>query len=817
MPLKARIFAALSIALGASFIATSVYPWQPGNVARFCFYLALSSVASGMKVNLTGIPNTMSVCFLFSLIGIAEMSLSETIVVSCVGILIQCLWKTRQRPRPAPVVFSVANTGMAVAIAYRFYHWPAISTFGTSGPFMLGVAALLYFVLNTVPVAAALALTTSQPFGKAWRDTYFWTFPFYILGSSLAWMINLFSRQVHWQASVLLLPIIYFIHRSYRMYLDRLGDEKRHVEEMASLHLRTIEALALAIEAKDHTTHEHLRRVRVYAVEIGKDMGLSAPDLEALRAAALLHDIGKLAIPEHIISKPGRLTPEEFEKMKIHPVVGAEILERVSFPYPVVPLVRAHHERWDGSGYPDGLKGQEIPLGARILAAVDCLDALAADRQYRRALPLDEAMQQVVGLSGKGLDPAVVAVLARRYQELEQMAQAQPLPETRLSTDLKISHGMAPAAGFEVSHSIGANRECDFMASIAAARQEVQLLFELTQDLGSSLSLDETLSVVSMRLKKMVPYNAIAVYVSRGKVLIPHFVNGENYRLFSSLEIPIGEGLSGWVAENRKSILNGNPSVECGYLNDPARYSTLRSALSVPLEGVNGVIGALTLYRADKDAFARDHLRILLAISSKVSLAIENALRFQLAEDSATTDYLTLLPNARSLFLRLESELARCRRTLEPLTVLVCDVDNFKQVNDRFGHLDGNKVLRYVADVLRENCREYDYVARMGGDEFVILLPGSDREAVNRRISEFQSIACDATGAVNGVGVITLSVGEAFYPDDGSDAEQLLAEADRRMYKSKNSTKADRAAGAHLPAANFGRLAAAAGVATPVN
>ena len=106
-------------------------------------------------------------------------------------------------------------------------------------------------------------------------------------------MINLFSRQVHWQGSVLLLPIIYFIHRSYRMYLDRLGDEKRHVEEMAGLHLRTIEALALAIEAKDHTTHEHLRRVRVYAVEIGKDMGLSAPDLEALRAAALLHDIGK--------------------------------------------------------------------------------------------------------------------------------------------------------------------------------------------------------------------------------------------------------------------------------------------------------------------------------------------------------------------------------------------------------------------------------------------------------------------------------------------------------------------------------------------
>jgi putative nucleotidyltransferase with HDIG domain len=471
MPLKARIFAALFIAIGAVFIAHRRVSLAVRDIARFCFYLVLSSLASGMKVNLPGIPSTMSVCFLFSLIGIAEMSLGETMVISCIGTLIQCLWKGRQRPRPVPVVFSVANTGMAIAIAYRFYHWPAIYAFGTTGPFMLVVAALLYFALNTVPIAAAIALAERKPLGKIWRETYFWSFPFYILGSSVAWMINLFSRQVHWQGSVLLLPIIYFIHRSYRMYLDRLGDEKRHVEEMAGLHLRTIEALALAIEAKDHTTHEHLRRVRVYAVEIGKDMGLSEPDLEALRAAALLHDIGKLAIPEHIISKPGRLTPEEFEKMKIHPVVGAEILERVAFPYPVVPLVRAHHERWDGSGYPDGLKGEEIPLGARILAAVDCLDAMAADRQYRRALPLDEAMQQVAGMSGKGLDPAVVEVLAGRYRELEQW----PRRSLRGKPSYPRTCGSPMGGAGRRLRSRACQRrarEGDFLASIAAAARK---------------------------------------------------------------------------------------------------------------------------------------------------------------------------------------------------------------------------------------------------------------------------------------------------------------------------------------------------------
>src|SRR5258708_39848592 len=153
------------------------------------------------------------------------------------------------------------------------------------------------------------------------------------------------------------------------------------------------------------------------------------------------------------MSKPGKLTREEFEKMKIHPVIGAEILERVRFPYPVTPIVRSHHEKWDGSGYPDGLKAEDIPIGARILAAVDCLDALASDRQYRRALPLDEAMDYVAGLSGRSFDPQVVDILKANYREFEQLAQATPLRNHRLSKDLIVSPGAAPDAGYEKSAS----------------------------------------------------------------------------------------------------------------------------------------------------------------------------------------------------------------------------------------------------------------------------------------------------------------------------------------------------------------------------
>ena len=186
--------------------------------------------------------------------------------------------------------------------------------------------------MNTFPVAAAIALTEEKSLRQIWRESYFWSFPYYLLGAGMAGAASAINRYLGWAWALLAVPVVYLIYRSYYLYLGRVEDDKKHAEEMASLHLRTIEALALAIEAKDHTTHDHLQRVQVYAIEVGKDLGLDEGRLEALRAAALLHDIGKLAVPEHIISKPGKLTREEFEKMKIHPVVGAEILERVRFP-----------------------------------------------------------------------------------------------------------------------------------------------------------------------------------------------------------------------------------------------------------------------------------------------------------------------------------------------------------------------------------------------------------------------------------------------------------------------------------------------------
>jgi putative nucleotidyltransferase with HDIG domain len=592
-------------------------------------------LASGMKVRLPAVKSAMSLNFVFVLIGIADLSFAETLLMGCLGMLVQCVFQTKTRPQAVRVAFSVASMAWSIAACYDVYHAPQLAARSVPMPAMLLLAAATFFVTNTLSVSGALALTGTRAIWDVWRETYFWSFPNYLVGAAVAWIISAASRSFGWQTALLLLPILYVIFRSHILYVTRLEEEKKraeeqrnHAEEVAALHRRTIEALALAIEAKDQTTHDHLERVEVYAVEVGKELGLTPSELEAVRASALLHDIGKLAVPEYIISKPGKLTPEEFEKMKVHPVVGAEILERVRFPYAVAPIVQSHHEKWDGSGYPDGLAGEQIPIGARILSAVDCLDALASDRQYRRALPLEEAIRVVQAEAGKSFDPTVVEVLARRCVELELLAKSGSHGEkAKLSVDVKIERGAAPAAGFESSREVNhaTSDLVNLQGSIADRNRTKDGLAALSQKLAESAGRTSVFDTLRDGLRELIPYSLLAVYQRHEERLVPEFLDGEDYRLFASLEIPLGMGLSGWVAENRKSIINGNPSVEPGYMNDPTKFSTLRSALAVPLEVRDSVIGVLSLYRRDRDAFTPEHLRMLRTLSETLARVLDGA------------------------------------------------------------------------------------------------------------------------------------------------------------------------------------------------
>ena len=625
----ARLYIVGMALAGASCFAFAFAHWQSNDPVKFACYLIAALLASSLKVTLPGLDATLSVNFLFTLLGILELGMPETLLIVLASTVGQAYVRRKNRVKLVQFVFNWSQLTVSSSVAYGAYALLVARVLHGPGPLALLVAAITHFGCNTAAMSTIIGLTENKPVKKVWNDSYLWSFPYYMVGAAVAGLVHFLNGHIGWQSSLLILPPIYLMYRSYRLYLGKLETEKRHAEEVSSLHLRTIETLALAIEAKDQTTGEHLQRVRVYAMEIAKELGLSEDETEALRAASVLHDIGKLAVPEHIISKPGKLTPEEFEKMKIHPTVGAEILEQVDFPYPVAPIVRAHHEKWDGRGYPNGLAGEAIPIGARILSAVDCLDALASDRQYRKALPLHEAMAKVAADAGKSFDPRVVAILQRRYIELEKLANQQPLhAPPKLSTDIKVERGSAPDAGFARSAESRANApgvSRDSVARISSAQTQGRQISDFVRHAPAVLSAEDLFSLLAVRLKHLVPSDAMAIYCPRNDVLTAEFVSGENFRLFSSLKIPHGEGLSGWVAQNHKAILNGNPSVEPGYLNDPTKYSTLRSALAVPVEGATGVAAVLALYRSAQDSFTADDLRVVEALVAGLGIAVENA------------------------------------------------------------------------------------------------------------------------------------------------------------------------------------------------
>jgi diguanylate cyclase (GGDEF)-like protein/putative nucleotidyltransferase with HDIG domain len=776
----------LQVVIGIPLLPYALLHWHPESELRFACFFGVALAASLFKVRLPGIEATMSANFLFILVGILDLSYPETLLMGCFGGLVQSIWQSQPRPRLIQILFNFANLSISITAANLVFHSRSASHLGLAWPLLLVSASTTYFAINTMSVSGIIALTQRRNPLLVWKECYLWSFPYYLLGAMIAGGVSLINRAFGWQFAILVLPLVYWMYRSYRIYLDRLEAEKKHTEEIADLHLRTIEALSLAIEAKDHSTHDHLKRVQTYAVQLGKDLGLGDAELNALRAASMLHDIGKLAVPEQILSKPGRLTPEEFDRMKIHPIVGAEILDRVQFPYPVVPIVRSHHEKWDGTGYPHGLKGQAIPIGARILSVVDCFDALTSERPYRRAMSADEAMKHLISEIETSFDPRVVEAIEKRYPELEQVVSRSQSAKNPLPSVANPNRS-APSAGFAEVPNASEVRTTSFLASIVSARQEAQLLFELAQTLGNSLSLRETLSVVAVRLKEMVPHDLIVFYVCDGEKLNPRYVHGVDYDLFRTLEMPIGQGVSGWVAKHNKPIINGDPMAESKHLGDPSRVTVLRSTLSVPLQGREGVTGVLTLYLKEKQAFTKDHMRMLLAASSKLGLSVENSLQFEKAQDSASTDFLTGLPNARSICAHLDGELARSKRSGQHLAVLLCDLNGFKTVNDNYGHLVGNKLLERIARNLRTVCREFDLVGRLGGDEFILVLPEFTTTTVKELLPRVELAVEEAGEAICCKKVVTASVGAAFYPKDGLTAEELLSEADRSMYEAKEN------------------------------
>jgi len=621
-----------AVVAGAAVSLYSAQGHPQGLWLHFLVYLIAILLSSGMKVAMPKSDGTVSVNFPFILLGILQLSPLQAVALAAASVIAQCRFKVVKAFTLVQILFNVANVITATVLACDSYTSTLPQVGGQVAP-ALAISVTVYYFANIIPMALVFGWESGKSPLRLWHQELLWYFPFYLVGAMLAAAADFIGDHFGWLTSMLIIPMVYTVYRAYRAQMAIIHDREQHVIEIEALHLRTIEGLAMAIEAKDQTTHRHLMRVRVYVSELGRIIGLDEAQMKALITAAYLHDIGKLAVPEVILNKPGKLNPAEFEKMKIHPVVGAEILERVRFPYPVVPIVRSHHEAWDGSGYPEGLKGEEIPIGARILTTVDYFDALASERPYRNAMPLGEAMAMVRSKAGTQLDPEIVRLLEENYLVLEEKARHTIEEMTALDTDVSIERGTAPAAGFAQEDRAKAhgilnavpsppvpNSESPQHATIAD--QEARAVSSLRGMLTAAQNTQSDCAAISELLQSLVPFDCLAVYFKSGDLVVAEYMDTLCKQAFSARPIPIGKGLSGWVAENARPIVNGNPTVEPNFLKETEFFIATGSALSIPLMDSDSVMGVLTLYTRDHVAFSKDHLRILEEIGPQIALTL---------------------------------------------------------------------------------------------------------------------------------------------------------------------------------------------------
>lgn len=538
-------------------------------------------------------------------------------------------------------LYSSSMMAIAAAVAAAAMSATLVHLFGGSRSFTavastILIASLVQLAVNVGLLSTLLALRHGDPVLAAWRKNFTWAAAMFLPTSTAASLMYLAMQSGFVVVAVVGAPVlltIYFVHRQYR------DSVRSRIESLATAHRQTVEALAVAINAKDEVTHEHVLRVQTYAAGVARLLGCTEADIEALRAGALLHDIGKIAVPDYILHKPGKLTAEEFNRMKLHTVVGAQILSRVEFPFPVVPVVRHHHERWDGKGYPDGLRGEEIPLTARILSVVDCFDAVREDRQYRKGMTRDEAIQYILGGSGTLYDPNVVATFIAHLSEFEAEIEARrdcPLPTFGIEPTEQLSEaalGVAPAAGLAA--------EKDAPPALASFDdEERRALTHLAASLEACANEDEASAVFMERLAGVVPFEACAlVRVNResGECRVERATGRDGSRLAGHV-IPPGAGVTGWVLMNRRALANTDPKLDLPPHIAP-HFRDYRTLVSHPVIHGKELLGALTLYAASLDSYDEGRQQLLAASADLLarSLAGETQLSQTAPSQAART------------------------------------------------------------------------------------------------------------------------------------------------------------------------------------
>jgi len=768
-----RLYVAAVSAAGILIVLHSLYVMTSGPIGYQWFVLAGLTLLSGsFTVRIPTIPARLSVSETFVFAAALLFGPAAATVIVVLDSLIISLWLKRASRHISRVLFNMAAPSIAIwAATYAFFAFAQVPPLAVKPQPMLSLVApllllaLLYFLLNSWLIAGAVGFEKRiSPF-FVWRDNFLWLSLNYFSGASVAALLLPYlqsDRGALVRVASILLPILLISYLTFKTALGRVDDANRHLSELNRLYLSTIETLAMAIDAKDQITHGHIRRVQQYAIGLASHVGISdSTQIKAIEAASLLHDMGKLAVPEYILNKPGKLTAAEFEKMKLHASVGADILSAINFPYPVVPIVRHHHENWDGTGYPDGLSGSDIPIGARILSVVDCFDALTSDRPYRPRLSDSDAIDILLERRGTMYDPLIVDTFVSVHADLA--------PSTEEKEDVSPT---LTAFNRDTPLQLPQTESDSGLEEISASTDEMLVLFDMARSLTASAGISDAAERVAKQLRRVLPPSTAVFYFydpARDELVVS-YANGEHSSLFHDLRIPRGQRLTGWVAANRQTILNSDPILDLGESARSAR-PRLRTCLSTPVIHEGTIVGVMSFYSAQKDGFSRDHKRIAEAVARQISPIFKQSQ--QQAGSSVASAYSE--PGVRPSSYG-EKGFGREDGLDEGVTIALVQLtarraDQIKPPSE--------DTMAAVAAVIRGSLRGADILFRYSSSELVVLFGHSAVEiatSVGRRIAELINDSNSVASHFD-ASALAVTIGTAATPADGITIDSLIAAA----------------------------------------
>jgi len=744
---------------------------------------ALTVITGSFTVKIPGVDSKVSIADTFIFTNIVLFGTAAgTITAALDGLAGSIRSKTKSR-RLDYILFNSANMGLSAYLAglafYRVLGRPPLHETGEvslSEAFVpMAILGLVHYLSNSGMVAVMIALEGRLNAYRVWRESFLWTCITYLTCASVSIIIAVNASAVTPFVLAALLPILVVIYFEYKAHQEKL-EEQIKCKELNDLYLRTVESLALAVDAKDQTTHSHLRRVRAYAEGLAALSGITGgSELMAIQTGALLHDIGKLAVDDYILNKPGKLTVQEFDRMKIHALAGHEIVEQIQFPFPVAKYVRGHHERWDGRGYPDGLKGEGIPLGARILAIADAFDAMRSWRPYKESLSMQDSLQELRSKAGTIFDPHLVELFVDNINPLEKKA----VEAARDSRELSFRNAVEAASKPEAASPVA-----PFHHPLAAtATVELISFYEFCASLAPHLDLQDLYVNLAQRIGRLVPSSLCVFYTDSGSGTIrADYAAGRHSDLVRNRVLEVGKGVSGWVAAYRQPMINTTAAMEFHGLAFDA--ASLKDALVVPLMAGETCIGTISLFAESQLSYSHEHLNLLEVAAKQVAPIIAEA-RAAAARKSeqGLIEVETRAYHASYLSFVASNLIASARATGKPFSLIYLDINNFSQLVKLCGTDAGDAILKRVADSLRLELRGEDFLVQFGREGFVALLDGIGRDAsvhfaqrLQRRVREIQM------GTVAGHNVyIFQHTGIASYPEDGTTITGLLESAQRHL------------------------------------